>query len=530
MPGGSARDDVTTGGSSGTFQDVCAAMSEPGFYAQAPETVEVLETAISMVFIVDDLVYKLKKPIALPFLDQRDDRRRRELCLQELRLNRRLTEGVYLGVRAIVHEDGRLQLCDGDPAEPLEWAVQMRRLPLRQTLAARHERGELRVDDVQRVAQRLAEFHAGAEQPEAPAGPGEVKRQIDENFQALLDMDLGDDEARAIADAQRFFDAMLAAHRQALRSRARQGRVRDGHGDLRLEHIVLEEHRVQVFDCVEFEPRLRQVDVACDLAYLVMDLAANDADDLAVDLIDSYRQAGGDPGNDSLVWFFAAYRAWVRIKLAYLNDGPAEPLLALQRRLRWHARRPLLLVVCGVSASGKSTVARELQSRCGYRVLDSDEIRKQAAGLAAHQPAGPERYTPAADRATYRELGERAGSELAGDGGVIIDATCRRREDRDALSSALGPAWARRAIFVECRAPSAVLRRRAGRRESEPSAVSDATAEIAESQRREWAELDEIGPERQWIVRSDRPPANIADDIEAMLDRRASAVAEADPP
>lgn len=503
-------------------------MGEPAFYAHGPERVEVLETAISMVFVAGDFVYKLKKPIELPFLDQLRRDRRRELCLEEVRLNRRLTENVYLGVCAIVQLRGRLRLADGDEGEALEWAVRMRRLPLRQTLAARQEHGELGVDDIRRVARRLAGFHAGAERPDAPAGPGEVKRQIDENFQSLLDMDLGADAVRAIGDAQRFFDAMLSARRRTLLSRSQGGQVRDGHGDLRLEHIVIDADRVQVFDCVEFEPRLRQTDVACDLAYLIMDLAANDREDLAAELIGSYRRAGGDPGDDELLWFFAAYRAWVRIKLAYLSDQPAEQLFALAQRLRWRARRPLL-VVCGISASGKSTIAHELASRCGCRVLDSDEIRKQRAGLSAEQTAGSENYSPTADHATYSELGRCADDELARNGGVIVDATCRRRDDRDALRDALGHACARRAVFIECRAPHDVLLRRARDRESDPAAVSDATAEVVEDQRDDWVDLDEIDPSRHLIVRSDREPAEIADEIEAMLDHATATCAEGRP-
>lgn len=189
--------------------------------------------------------------------------------------------------------------------------------------------------------------------------------------------------------------------------------------------------------------------------------------------------------------------------------------------MRWRARRPLLLVVCGVTASGKLTVARELEACSGLAPLSSDGVRKQRAGVPAHAPAGPEEYRSQASHATYRDLGERASAELTRTGGAIVDATFRRRADRGAFTTALkreGPA----AMVVECRAPRDVLLARGRQREADPWSVSDATADLVDRQLDEWAELDEVDPACHATVHGDRDVPDIVDDIEAFLDQRAA--------
>lgn len=346
-------------------------MREPGFYPHAADEVELHETAISLVFVAGERAYKLKKPVTLPFLDYADPQRRRELCFEEVRLNRRLAPDAYLGVRAIVR-DGGLTLADGERDDALEWAVEMRRLPEQRTLAALLDAGRLERDHVRAVGRRLAAFHADADVPSEPPGPSAVKRPSDENFQPLLDLDLSPRERRHAVAAERFFDAFIAGHRDRLAARARSGRVRDGHGDLRLEHVLLLDDGVIAYDCVEFDPALRKIDVAADLAFLLMELEASGADALARELVTAYRDAGGDPGDDSLLSFYAAYRAWVRAKLAFLGGGDPKPLVEVGERLRWGARLPLILVVCGVTASGKTTVAHRVADTSRIPLLSSD--------------------------------------------------------------------------------------------------------------------------------------------------------------
>ena len=340
-----------------------------------------------------------------------------------------------------------------------------------------------------------------------------------------------------MAAAERFAAAFLAAHKEELDERADRGRFREGHGDLRLEHVLVD-GEVHVFDCVEFDPALRRIDVGADLAFLVMELYGRGAERMADELVRAYRLAGGEPGADALLSFYAAYRALVRAKLHYLEA--AEPgkddaerqravadgdrLFGLFERFAWRARLPLVLVVCGVTASGKTELARALSGASGLPHLASDPTRKRLAGVDPDERAPAAAYSEAFDRRTYAALGDLAREALERDGGAIVDATFRRLADRDAFRDAFGPDLAPM-VFVECVAPEPVLTERAGRRSREAPSPSDATAEHVLSQLREFAPLDEIAADRHVVIRTDRPTAEVIDDLQALLDARLTASA-----
>lgn len=513
--------------------DLIAAMAEPSFYPHKPEEVERRETPISWVFLAEDLVYKVKKPVDLSFLDYGTLERRRFMCEEEVRLNRRLAPDYYLGVRSIVSADGSFRLGSAEERGATEYVVEMRRLPLDRAADRLLEAGELHTGDVQRVARRLAAFHADADPaPEERSTATCTKCMVDAEFAELFGLVEAPGERRRVVAAERFADAFLAARRAQLVERGRARRVRDGHGDLRLEHVVLDDG-VQVFDCVEFDPALRQIDVAADLAYLVMDLVSREAEQLAGEIVRAYREAGGDPGDDALLAFWAAYRACVRAKLAYLQAAEqpvgrsaheealakGSELLALAERFRWRARLPLVLVTCGIAASGKSVLAQSLADASGLSRLTSDPTRKRLAGIASTEPARPEHYSDAFNERTYRELGRTAAAEVERTGGAIVDATFRRLADREAFRAGLGEELAP-IFFVECRAPAAVLAERARTRAEDRERVSDATPEVVAAQQREFAPLDEVASSRHVVVRTDREVAKAIDDLETQLDSK----------
>lgn len=499
-------------------------MRSPDFYPDAPASVEVVESHISWVFLVGDRAFKLRKPVVFPFLDYGTPDRRRQMCEEEVRLGRRLAPDLYLGVRPLVRSDGGWALgASGDPGE--EHVVEMRRFDEACTLAALVSRGAADAALVRSIARHVAAFHRAAE-PAPPGGfdAGTVAATVSENFGTLLPYAdaVG---ARELAAAHRFAVAFLHARHEQLEDRATRGFVRDCHGDLRAEHVILEGDSVEVFDPVEFDPALRRIDVSADLAFLVMDLVAAGADDLAGTLISEYESAGGDHGGRSLLFFYAAYRAWVRAKVACLRAGelvPAErgrPLTEarhfaeLARRLAWRARRQPVIVICGASATGKTHLAERVASLSGLPHFSSDVVRKQLAGLAPEQRAAESEYSEDMSIRTYQELGVRAAAET---GGAIVDATFRRGAHRVAFAETFGG----QALFVECVAPSAVVAERAARRELEPERVSDATAEIAALQRAEFEPLDEVAPRAHLALRTDQPVDELLAELEAWLDTR----------
>ena len=279
--------------------------------------------------------------------------------------------------------------------------------------------------------------------------------------------------ARRLADLARFCRAALAAFGPELADRAAAGLVRDGHGDLRAEHVLLGTG-IQAVDGVEFDRDLRVADVGYDLAFLIMDVARRD-DDLARALVRGYRAAGGDPGGEALLAFLCAVRALIRAKVDFLRAAQltgaaaderaarAIELLTVAERFAWRVRLPRVVCVTGRAASGKSTLAEALGAAAGRTVLSSDRIRKLRAGIDPHDRAGPSAYGDGESRAVYMELARRAAVAARHDGGAVVDATFRRATDADAFA-ATSPAAAAAAWLV-CEAPPAVRLERARARE-----------------------------------------------------------------
>jgi aminoglycoside phosphotransferase family enzyme/predicted kinase len=520
------------------FESIVSAMSDPAFYGGISEAVEVRETPISWVFLIGERAYKLKKPVVLPFLDYGSAERRREMCEREIELNRRLAAEVYLGVRAVARRDGRLQLVP-TAQDAIEHVVEMRRFDEADTLAAVVAGGRATTETVTAVGQRLASFHEDA--PICREGEDAlvaVEHIADGNFEVLLASDGALPQGRVFA-ARRFADAFLAGHGPMLVARAAAGFVREGHGDLRAEHVLIGDE-VEVVDCAEFDDQLRTIDVSADIAFLVMDLARLGRPDLGHALVDAYRHAGGDPGPDALIAFHAAARAWVRAKIAILRaSDPTTPpqlraaaraealeLLTLGERFAWQARLPLTLIVCGPPASGKSSLALRLSEMSGLSVIGSDETRKRQCGLEATEHAPEDAYTAAASERTYAELGRRAAGEIGAQGGVVVDATFGRSSNRRLFSAACVGLVA--PIVFECRVPVDVMRSRARSRESDPERISDATSETAARLRGRFQPLeDDVPASRHFVVRTDQPVSAIVENVMSMLDRRLS---EPDPP
>lgn len=508
------------------------AMLDPAFYPDSPGSVELRETHISWVILAGEFAYKVKKPLTLPFLDYGTSERRHELCRDEVRLNRRWAPQIYLGVVGLACDGGRWRLVSEDDPHASEHAVRMRRIDESRSLASLAAEGALERRHVVDVARLLNEIHADA--PIVAGGHRSVElleAALDENTSTLNTAGAGILDEHRVDAARAFTEASFAARRDHLEVRARNGLVRDCHGDLRAEHVIVPERGAPyLFDGIEFDPGLRRIDVAADLAFLVMDLAALGHEDLALTLVEVYRDAGGDPGDDATLSFFAAYRAWVRAKVACLRalelrSGPerseqeaqARALLTLGHRFAWRTRSPLILVICGLAASGKTTLAHQLARLSGWDHVSSDLIRKRLAGVAPEERAGSEHYSGEFTLRTYGELGLAAREAFGASGGVIVDATFHRRDERAAFFAALGTDR-EASFFVECRAPRSVLLERARQRELDPRRVSDADSEVVRKQLAAFEPFDEIAGEARIVLSTELPPGELAVAVERAID------------
>jgi uncharacterized protein len=502
-------------------------MSDPSFHSPAPSQVEVRETHVSVVFLAGDRAYKLKKPVRMPFLDYSTLERRRRFCCEEVRLNRRFAPDIYVDVQAIAEHGGDLLLADADDPAAVEYAVVMRRFDDDATLehlADRHAADERLAE---RVGTRVAELHIAS--PRAPAGywtPAYVGERLDENFDTTRAV-IGTLVDRGTFDAvRRFSHAFLQTHETLLERRIAAGMVRDVHGDLRAQHMVIEPGGLSIVDCVDFDERLRRIDVAADLAFLTMDLERLGARPLAEAVERAYVAHTGDVELQGLLPFYACYRAWVRAKVTALRIGqlaerdPARPaleqrareLFALSLRLAWRARLPLVVVLCGVAGSGKSTLAAALSRRSGLPHLSSDRVRKELAGMSPDARGTVELYTREFTTRTYRELAARTTATLESSRGAIVDATFHRSDQRALLHD-----MAARRLWVECTAPEHALRSRVTVRERAPEHGSDAGWRVTEAQLSAWEPLDDVPPGDRHTLRTDRSVEACLDELDSFV-------------
>jgi aminoglycoside phosphotransferase family enzyme/predicted kinase len=479
-------------------------------------TLELRETHISWVLLDQRTVLKLKKPVDFGFLDFRSLAQRKAACEAEVTLNARLAPDVYIGVVPVTRGADGVHRVAGQ-GDVVDYAVHMRRLRDADRADVQLAEGRLELGKLEALVHVLVEFHARAATNEAIAAFGAaacVARNVEENFAQAgrVLRRLAPEAAEREVEAAEL--AFLRERAAVFERRVERGRIRDGHGDLRLEHVYFPEggSRPVVIDCIEFNERFRYGDVCADLAFLSMDLAFQGRVDLKERLIAAYARESDDYDLYDVVDFYESYRAYVRAKVSALGLESAsspEARARLERdaqrylRLAQAAERPALaepglIAVGGVIASGKSTLAEALGSELAVPVVGSDRTRKALFGVAASEPLGREAYSAEASVAVYGEVLRRAERVLASGRSVVVDASFRTRASR-AAARALSQRYGARFTFAECHAPEAVTRQRLKAREGRPS-VSDARLEQYEAFVASYEPVRELDPQEHVAI------------------------------
>ncbi len=519
---------------SSSFTALLTALAHPASYPHHPASVDVVQTHISAIFLAGDEVYKLKKPVRFSFLDYSTVELRRQYCEEEVRLNRRLAPTVYLGVVPVLQTGNMYRVreaVDMHEATVVDYLVRMRRLPPERTLDALIASDRVTKAGIHMLAKRLVHFHNTASTSGATeyGKPTVIWQALADNFATtipFLGQTITAQQDRVIQDfSQQFF----SQHQEFFTQRICHDRIREGHGDLRCDHVYFLDEGIAIIDCIEFSPRLRTCDVASELAFLAMDLELRGAAHWAGELVHTYATLAEDEALFPLLPFYQCYRAYVRGKVESLKSIEPEIPSAEQERARHQARRsfrlayryargtpaPTVIVVCGQIGTGKSTIAQRLSEQSGFTVLSSDVIRKRLAGLlpTAHATAEYQSglYTPEFTRKTYDAVHTAAEEELQNGRGVIIDATYKHPTERQTMLE-IGARYHVPVLFVECQASAVTVEQRLREREQRGDTASDATWTLAQHEREQFPAFSEV-PERCHVT------VDTESDIDVALNR-----------
>lgn len=299
-------------------------LQNPDALPDPTKHVKVAQTHISVVFIADAFVYKIKKPVNFGFLDFSSLDKRRHYCHQEVELNRRLAADLYVGVMPVYRVNGRYVLAEKPLKEaPIEYAVKMKRIPDESLMKSLFQEKRVTNEQLSEIAGVLSEFHQRAEfSPEIStyAEPDRFRVNTDENFeqvQGLVDVTIS---AQQFSDIQKWTNAFYKENDDLFWKRIQDGRIRDCHGDLHMEHICLMEG-LPIIDCIEFNDRFRYSDALADIAFLLMDLEYHDGWNEAQSLWSEYRKLSHETDVDHLLRFYKVYRAFVRGKVNGFQVG-----------------------------------------------------------------------------------------------------------------------------------------------------------------------------------------------------------------
>lgn len=479
------------------------AMLKPDVYPHpVKQPIELIQTHISDILLTGDYAYKLKKPVNFGFLDFSTLALRKHFTHEELRLNQRAASELYLSVVAITKTETGFEL-DGKGV-PVEYAVKMKQFPAGNLFLDLLHRGQLNPELMIILAYQVADFHRHATVNDRIRSFGSIEKirsAIDENYtqtQAFIGRGQTQQqwqETQAYTNHQ-FEAGNDTSGRDRFQARLDQNKIRECHGDLHLGNICLWGDRVFLFDCIEFNEAFRFTDTICDVAFAVMDCEAQGRADFGNIFLNAYLEASGDWGGVSVLSLYLSRQAYVRAKVnSFLLDDPQVeagevPKIQARARAYYHlawrytqAKAGRLILMSGLSGSGKSTIAGQLAPRLGAIWIRSDAVRKHLAGISllardGLDASGAELYSPEMGQKTYARLLE-LGLMLAGLGEtVILDA----KYDRVALRQAV-LARAKRAgipiAILSCEAPLEVLRERLNQRRGD---VSDATADLLAAQ------------------------------------------------
>ena len=486
--------------------NLIAKLRNPTAYDHKVGEVGVTQTHISYVLLAGDYAYKIKKPVNFGFVDYSTLERRRQMCDQEVRLNRRLCDAVYLQVVAVTQDhSGEVRI--GGKGAVVEYAVQMKRVPDERTMPALLASSQFTPLHLRGLALRLAQFHDGAATGNhiSSFGTSEViSRNWDENFQEI-ERHVGISIERTdLQELRHYVVRFLERNTRLLVARSITGRIRDCHGDLRADSVVIwPDDSICVMDCIEFNERLRFGDVASDVAFLAMDLEYRGYPGLSDAFVSAYLDHTDDETLTSVLNFYRAYRACVRGKVeGILSDDSEVPPFDRQRagdragrylRLATEftqERPPSLIITVGLSGTGKSWLASPLAGRLAAALIRSDYVRRELTNSATPAAFEQGAYSLHERERVYDVMFERATHYLEAGQSVVLDAAFLSRHLRSRART-IASDFGVRFLAIEVVADELRVRERLAAR-AVVAGVSDARWDTYLAQRDQFEAVEEL--------------------------------------
>ena len=434
-------------------------LKKPSLYGLNIKHVKVLQTHISFVVLTGEYAYKVKKPVDFGFLDYSTLEKRRHYCDEEIRLNRRLCPDIYLGVVSFTKKnDDEIEINGDGPV--VEYAVKMKEFPQNRIMTHLLRDGKIDEDIIDNICSILVDFYKSEKTYsstgiEKYGGMESVKHNVDENFEQTKEMigvTIPQETYRFIRKATgRFFEQK----KNVFKKRVQQGMIRDCHGDLHSGNIVVLPHKICIFDCIEFNERFRYIDVASDIGFLAMDLDFLNHPFLSSYLIKQYVEKSNDHNIFDVLNFYKCYRAYVRGKVLgfqlhdpHVDKNKEKNIISTARKyfdlshyyaslfsMELNRKKPVLFTICGLTGTGKSTIASKIAIDHHAQLISTDVVRKELQGINRFEKHynGYEKglYTPEKIDLTYKVVLEKANSFLKKRENVVLDATFQKKIYRD---------------------------------------------------------------------------------------------------
>jgi len=470
---------------------------EPDAYPHTVGEIQLIETHISWVFLTGKYVYKVKKPVDLGFCDFSTLARRKFFCEEELRLNQRTSKDFYLGVVPIGLINGKPKI-EQEPA--VEYAVCMRQFPVGARLDRKLAAGLVKAGDLRRLAIRTASFHSqltAATEIDPQRAAERACAPALNNFQHIQGAHISTLSRQQIDMVKSWTCKQADLLKEVFERRAAEGYIRECHGDMHLANLFEWNGEIHPFDSLEFNSDLRWIDQVSDIAFLVMDLMARGRTDLAYVFLNTWLEKTGDYGGLAVLRFYLVYRSMVRLKVAAIQTRllhedaqgehaiKARQYLELTRALMNQPQHPWMVLMHGLSASGKTRTSGKLVSTMPAIRIRSDLERKRLFRLPANYHAGAGidtgLYSPASTGKTYTKIADYCEIGLRAGFSMIADATFSRRQWRSHFID-LARRLKARPCIMECTAPLETLRARIRQRTAQGLDESDADLAVLEHQ------------------------------------------------